>query len=201
MVTGEKLTSFPLVSDFLTQNVQPSSVTKSGPKQVEANRSQGTGGGAAGGATQPHLTLDPLFLSWVLVTQRLEATPEPGRALREEGLVHCQCHFGSEVERLGCLRSPLPRPHPATLYQTKSSECTSCAHSPDSKGPHEGPALTRALDWSVLIPAQWLGSHGLPPWEPVRELGGFPRYCLASWIATRNSDLSSCKSDFLRPAS
>lgn len=132
MVTGEKLTSFPLVSDFLTPNVQPSSVTKSGPKQVEANRSQGTGGGAAGGATRPHLTLDSLFLSWVLVTQRLEATPEPGRELREEGLVHCQYHLGSEVERLGCLRSPRLRPHPATLYQTMSSECTSCAHSPDT---------------------------------------------------------------------
>ena len=38
LVTGEKLTSFPLVSGFPTRSPQPISVTKNGPRQVGAAR-------------------------------------------------------------------------------------------------------------------------------------------------------------------
>ena len=114
MVIGEKLTSFPLVSGFLTQSPQPFSVTKNGPRQVGPDRpvDSGADSGVAGGATWSLLTLDPLLFSWVPITQSLEATPEPSRALLEEGLVHRQCHLGSKVERPGCLQSPLPRLNP-----------------------------------------------------------------------------------------
>lgn len=43
MVTGEELTPFPLVSDFPTQNGQPTIVTKIRPRQVEAHGPVGLG--------------------------------------------------------------------------------------------------------------------------------------------------------------
>lgn len=109
---GKMLTSFSLVSDLRTQNAQAPSVIKFDHKQVKANRPVGLrvlAVGEASGATCPILTVGPLLLSWAIVTQRLEATPEPGRPLHE-GLVQCQCHLSREVGMLGCPGPPLPRP-------------------------------------------------------------------------------------------
>lgn len=71
-------------------------------RDKQACGSWGTGGGKASVATWSILTLGPLFLSWVLITQRLEATSEPGRTCREKGPAQCQCHFNNEVGLLGC---------------------------------------------------------------------------------------------------
>lgn len=87
--------------------------------------SQGTGGGKCNGATWPILTSGPLLLSWAIVTQRLEATSEPGRTLHED-LVWWQFRLNREVGMLGCPRiSPSLTPtlsprleardHPVTL--------------------------------------------------------------------------------------
>lgn len=107
-------------------------------KSKQACESQGTGSGEANGATWSILTWGPLFLSWAIVTQRLQATPEPGRTLCKD-LVQCQCHLSREVGTLGCPRCPLPRPQPCLpkwrpetallLYQSLSSGCATCAHS------------------------------------------------------------------------
>lgn len=75
----------------------------------QACGSRGIGNGEASGATWSILTSGPLFLSHVLITQRLEATPEPGRTHHEKGHVQCQCHFNREVGMLGCRGAPLPR--------------------------------------------------------------------------------------------
>lgn len=124
---GKTLTSFSLVSDFRTQNAQAPSVRKFDHRQVEANRPvdhRVLAVGEASDATCPILAVGPLLLSRAIVTQRLEATPEPGRPLHE-GLVQCQCHLSREVGMLGCPGPPLPRPlaclpsrwpdHPVTL--------------------------------------------------------------------------------------
>lgn len=107
-------------------------------KGKQACESQGTGGGEASGDTWPILTLGPLLLSWAIVTQRREATPEPGRTLHQ-GLVQWQCHLSREVGMPGFPGSPLPRPLPCVpewrpettllLYWSLSSECAACAHS------------------------------------------------------------------------
>ena len=69
--------------------------------------SRGSGGGEANGAAQPILIWGPLLLFWAIVTQRLEATAEPGRTLCE-GFAQWQCHLFREVGTLGCPGSPLP---------------------------------------------------------------------------------------------
>lgn len=107
----------------------------------EACGSQGTGDGGAGVVTWPIFTLGPLFLSWALITQRPEATPEPGGTLCEKSLVQCQCHFNRKVGSLGCAGSPFPGafPNPRDIGQRPpccftrlSSEGTTYAHSSET---------------------------------------------------------------------
>lgn len=110
-------------------------------RDKQASGSQGTGGEEASVATWPSLTLPPLLLSWAIVMQRLEATPEPGRTLHE-GLVQYQCHLSREVGLPGCPGPALPRPLPrlprrrreTTLspYQDLASECVTCAHNSEN---------------------------------------------------------------------
>lgn len=110
------------------------------------------------------------MFSWVPITQSLEATPEPSGALPEEGRVHRQCHLGSQVERLGCLQPPLPRPDPDPKMEARGCPvpahvlrmCLLCSQT-HKLGPRRGPAPKPALDGSVLIPAQWLDSQSPPP--------------------------------------
>lgn len=143
MVTGEKLMSFPLVSGFLTQNAQTSSVTKTGPRQVEANRPVGVRAPVVGKPVLPPgpSSPGPLFFSWVLINQRLEATPESRRTCSEKSPVQCQCHFSRKVGMLGCPGSPLPGAFPNPLgigqrppccFTRLSSECNACAHSSET---------------------------------------------------------------------
>lgn len=154
--------------DFRLQDsrysVSPSDKTRSQTgKGKQACELQGTGSGVASGVTWSILTWNPLFLSWAIVTQRLEATPEPGRTLCKD-LVQWQCHLSREVGTLGCPRSPLPRPLPClpkwspethfvTLPESVIRMCHLCPQLQDSKGHSEGPALMLVLVISVLLPS------------------------------------------------